>query len=70
MTRLKRINRIILAWVGGSVVILGFAVAGLLGLALVVIHGALGILAMESERAMRRLGNAKDFLLRTHRLTK
>ena len=70
MTAVKRIQPIILTVVGGAVLAFGLAVAGLIGLAVVLIRGALGILAMESERAKRRLGSAKNFLMRTNSLAK
>ncbi len=55
---MKGIKRIIVALVGGTVLAVGLAVAGLLGVAFVLIPGGLGILAMESERAGRWLQSA------------
>ncbi len=66
---MQGIRRIVVALVGGMLLALGLAAAGLLGLAMVLIPGVLGILAMESERARRRLGKAKDFLLRANPLS-
>ncbi|MBI4658759.1 MAG: hypothetical protein HY735_07900 [Verrucomicrobia bacterium] len=48
----------------------GFAVAGLLGLALVLIPAGLAILSLESQRAKRWLRKAKDVVRRTNPLTK
>lgn len=61
MAALNRIKRISLASAAGAALAFGFAVAGLLGLALVLIPGAVGILAMEWERAKHRRSKAKDF---------
>ena len=68
-TTMQGIRRIVVALVGGMLLALGLAAAGLLGLAMVLIPGVLGILAMESERARHRLGKAKDFLLRANPLS-
>ncbi|MBI4658734.1 MAG: hypothetical protein HY735_07765 [Verrucomicrobia bacterium] len=60
--RTKKIKRVIIAAAGGTAVALGFAMAGLLGLALVLVPSGFALLAMGSERVKRRLRQVRDFL--------
>ena len=59
MTTPKRIKSIVRNMIGEAVLAFSFAGAALLGLASVLIRGILGILAVESGRAKRRLGKTK-----------
>ena len=70
MIAAKRIKRMIAAVVGGTLLAIGFAVAGLLGFALVLIPAGLAVLSMESQRARRWLRKAKDVVPKSHPLTK
>jgi uncharacterized membrane protein len=70
MIAAKRIKRMIAAVVGGTLLAFGFAVAGLLGFALVLIPAGLALLSMESQRARRWLRKAKDVVPESHPLTK
>ena len=66
----KRIKRIIMALVAATALAFGFAAAGFLGVAFVVVPGGLGILAIESGRAKSWLRNTRDSLFKTNPLTK
>ena len=66
MIRLNRIKRILVVLASGTLLASGFAVAGLLGAALVLIPGVVGILAMESARAKRWLFKDRSFLVKTN----
>jgi hypothetical protein len=59
MITLRRIKRFVGAAAGAAVLLLSLALAGLLGLALVLIPIGFGILAMEFDRAKRWGRNAK-----------
>ena len=70
MLAVNRIKRLILALAGGVVLAIGFAVAGLLGLALVLIPAGLAVLSLESQRARRWLRRARQVVPKANPLTK
>ena len=59
---MKRVRRILVALVGGTVLALGIALVVLPGPALLVIPAGLAILALEFAWARRWLRNARGFL--------
>ena len=70
MPGVKRIKHLILAVAGAVMLAIGFAVAGLLGLALVLIPAGLAILSMEAQRAKRWFNKSRHELPKTSPLTK
>jgi len=64
MTALKRIKRIVVMIVGGTVLLIGVALIVLPGPAFLVIPAGLGILAIEFAWARRWLQRVRDFAQR------
>jgi hypothetical protein len=70
LTAMKKVKRIIVALVGGTVLVVGFALVVLPGPAFLVIPAGLAILAMEFAWARRWLCKVKGLLPGTNRKRK